>query len=179
MFTREVYLHIQISEQIQLTPLSESDASDILNLVSTNRVGLDEFLYWVKDVQCVNSARKYISDRINSGLNDSRWFKVYFKDNISGVFAVKSVCPNSLVAELGYWLCGAAQGHGIINQIVSHLPEILENTDTKAIEFRCLEKNHASIKIALRSGATLVDFIPDFMVANGVKQDLNIYRLQL
>jgi ribosomal-protein-serine acetyltransferase len=172
-------LDIQISAQIKLSPLLETDALDILNLVNSSRVNLDEFLYWVKDVKCIDSAKKYLSERVNSGLKGSRWFKVYFKGHVSGVFAVKSVCPDSFVAELGYWLSSSTQGNGVIRQIVSKSPEILSDTGAKTIEFRCLEQNYASINIALKSGAKLESSIPNFMVANGVKQNLNIYRVQL
>jgi ribosomal-protein-serine acetyltransferase len=172
-------LHIQISEQIKLAPLLESDALDILNLVDSSKGDLDKFLYWVKDVKCINSARKYITERVHSGLAGSCWFKIYFKGDISGVFAVKSICPDSFVAELGYWLSGTAKGYGIINQIIAKLSEILNGSGAKAIEFRCLEQNYASIKVAMKSGAKLVDSIPNFAIANGIEQSLNIYRRQL
>jgi len=172
-------LHVQVSNHIRLTPLDVSDAAVIFALVNTNRIGLSEFLYWVKDVKCIYSARKYISERVHSGLNGAHWFKIQFNDNVSGVFAIKSVCPSTFVAEIGYWLCGSAHGCGIIHQIVGNFLKIVPKEGVSAIEFRCLEHNHASINVALKSGATLVDSIPKFMVANGVKQDLNIYRLQL
>ncbi|MDE3270455.1 GNAT family N-acetyltransferase [Pseudoalteromonas sp. G4] len=170
---------IQISPQIILRPLNLSDASAILSLVNLNRERLAEYLYWVEDVQCVDSAKQYIFDRVNNGLNEAHWFKIYFNNEICGVFAVKSVCPQTHVAELGYWLGDSAKGNGVISQIVNYLPKLLANTSANAIEFRCLEQNHASIKVALRAGANLVGSIPDFMVANGIKQNLNIYRVTL
>jgi ribosomal-protein-serine acetyltransferase len=172
-------LHIQISEQIKLFPLLESDALEILKLVNSSRVDLGKFLYWVKNVKCIDSAKKYISERVNSGLNGSRWFKVYFNGSISGIFAIKSVCSDSFVAEVGYWLSSATQGNGVTNQIIHKLPEIMSGTGAKSVEFRCLEQNHASINIALKSGAKLVSSIPNFMVANEFMQNLNIYRVQL
>ena len=170
---------IQISTQIILRPLNLSDASAILSLVNLNRERLAEYLYWVEDVQCVDSAKQYIFDRVNNGLNEAHWFKIYFNNEICGVFAVKSICPQTHVAELGYWLGDSAKGNGVISQIVKYLPKLLANTSANAIEFRCLEQNHASIKVALRAGANLVGSIPDFMVANGIKQNLNIYRVTL
>ncbi|MBE0359587.1 hypothetical protein PALI_a0865 [Pseudoalteromonas aliena SW19] len=59
------------------------------------------------------------------------------------------------------------------------MPNILKNTSAKVIEFRCLEQNVASINIALKSGASLVDTIPDFAFANNTMQQLNIYRVGL
>tara|TARA_R110000737_G_scaffold283070_2_gene289713 strand:+ start:3273 stop:3791 length:519 start_codon:yes stop_codon:yes gene_type:complete len=172
-------LHIQITEQIKLSPLLVTDAVEILNLVNGNRVNLDKFLYWVKEVNCLKSAQHYLSDRINSGISGARWFKIYFKDRVSGIFAIKSVCPDSFIAELGYWLASAAQGHGVIRKVIQKLPEILHGSGAKVIEFRCLEQNYASINIALKSGATLVATIADYIFTDQTKQKLHIYRMPL
>jgi len=169
-------LHIQIAEHIKLAPLVESDAADILKAVNLSRASLGKFLPWVEGVNNIESAKKYILDRANSELNGSRWFKIYYKDNLSGVFAIKSICPELNIAELGYWLSSDAHGNGIISQIISKAPQLLTSTHVKFIEFRCLEKNAASIKVALKSGALLVDVIPNFLVADNVLQNLNIYR---
>ncbi|TMO73151.1 N-acetyltransferase [Pseudoalteromonas sp. S3785] len=169
-------MHIQISEHIKLAPLVESDAADILKAVNVSRASLGKFLPWVEGVNNIESAKKYILERVNSGLNGSQWFKIYYKDNLSGVFAIKYICPDLNIAELGYWLSCDAQGNGIISQVITKAPQLLTSTHVKFIEFRCLEKNAASIKVALKSGALLVDVIPNFLVADDVWQNLNIYR---
>lgn len=170
---------IKVSPHISLSSLKISDAPDILALVNHNRARLNQYLYWVEDVQCVDSAEQYIFERVNSGLNEALWFKIYFNNEMCGVFAVKSICPQTHVAELGYWLGDNAKGNGVISQIISYLPSLLAHTAAKTIEFRCLEQNHASIKVALRAGATQVGSLPNFIVANGIKQNLNIYRVAL
>lgn len=83
------------------------------------------------------------------------------------------------VAELGYWLSSDAQGNGIISQVIASVPIILKNTSAKVIEFRCLEQNVASIKIALKSGASLVGTIPNFVSVGNTRQQLNIYQVAL
>ena len=79
---KEEHLHIQIAEHIKLAPLVESDAADILKTVNLSRASLGKFLPWVEGVNNIESAKKYILDRVNSGLNGSRWFKIYYKDNL-------------------------------------------------------------------------------------------------
>ena len=173
---KEVHLYIQIAENIKLAPLVESDAADMLKAVNVSRASLGKFLPWVEGVNNIESAKKYILERVNCGLNGSQWFKIFYKDNLSGVFAIKSICPDSAVAELGYWLAQSAHGNGIISQIIAKASQLLMNTHARFIEFRCLERNEASIKVALKSGALLVDVIPNFLVADDVWQNLNIYR---
>ena len=168
-----------VSDNIQLAPLSEHDALDVLTAVNANRDMLAQYLYWVDSVKCVASAKKYINDRVNSGLPFAQWYKVLLDEQLAGVFAIKSINEQTLVAELGYWLTSQAQGKGVIAQIIDKLPELCFEPPVKEIEFRCLSENHASIKVAKKSGATLIEVIPHFMEINGVEQDLNVYQAAL
>lgn len=172
-------MNVYISEQITLTPLTESDAAQVLLLVDTNRHNLNKYLYWVNDVHCIQSAAQYISDRVNSGFNGAHWFKINLNGVFCGVFAIKSVCVDSLIAEVGYWLCNSARKRGVINQIITKLSSSFVLEGAKLLEFRCLENNIASINIALKAGAELVDSISDFMVIDGMNQDLQVYRVSL
>ncbi|WP_462158797.1 GNAT family N-acetyltransferase [Pseudoalteromonas sp. GB56] len=170
---------IHISDTLCLAPLTKADAEIIHELVNRNRVQLREFLYWVDEVICVQSARAYITQRVDSGLPNAHWFKVHFNNKVCGVFAIKSVCEETYTAELGYWLCSSVHGNGLINKIIEHLVLLVPSLQVEVIEFRCLELNHASISVALKSGAHFVQSIPNYMVANNVTQSLNIYRLEL
>ncbi|MDE1465428.1 hypothetical protein ORQ98_26025 [Spartinivicinus sp. A2-2] len=49
----------------------------------------------------------------------------------------------------------------------------------KAIEFRCLEQNKGSIKVAIRTGATHLSTIPDYICLDHTLQSLKIFQLQL
>ncbi|MEO2266390.1 GNAT family N-acetyltransferase [Pseudoalteromonas sp. YIC-656] len=170
---------IHISDTLYLTPLTKTDAECIFDLVNSNRAQLREFLYWVDDVISVESARAYIAQRVDSSLPNAHWFKVHFNNKTCGIFAIKSVCKETYTAELGYWLCSSVHGNGLINKIIEHLVLLVPSLQVEVIEFRCLELNHASIKVALKSGARFVQSIPNYMVANNVTQSLNIYQLEL
>jgi len=169
-----------VSESIELLSLEEGDSLTILNLVESSRAQLGKYLYWVDSVLDEVSAHKYIAERLHSGLPGSRWFKIKFNTQVCGVFAIKSISINSGVAEIGYWLSHAVHGNGIMTKIIARLSSfLLESTDAKIIEFRCLEKNIASISVAKKSGAELVGSIPNYMNAGNENQDLHIYQLQL
>ena len=84
------------------------------------------------------------------------------------------------VAELGYWLSHHFYKKGIISAIVSALSVFLtQNTTAKIIEFRCLEQNLASINIAKKSGAVLVNSLPNYMEIANSNQNLNIYQAKI
>jgi len=169
---------ITISPHISLQPLLQQDAQVILELVNDSRAQLEKYLYWVDEVIDLNCAQRYILQRIDSGLAHSQWFNVMFNGKVSGVFAIKSVDQQG-VAELGYWLSHRVHGHGIISQIVAALPQLPVHSPIKIIEFRCLERNIASISVAKKSGAKHIASLADFAESDGVNQALLVYQAQL
>ncbi|KXO06963.1 Ribosomal-protein-L7p-serine acetyltransferase [Moritella sp. JT01] len=173
-------MKLNVTENIELLSLEEGDALTILNLVESSRPQLEMYLYWVDGVRDEVSAHKYIVERLHSGLLGSRWFKIKFNTQVCGVFGIKSISTESGVAEVGYWLSHAVHGNGIIVNIIAQLSSfLLERTDAKIMEFRCLENNISSIRVAKKSGAELVGSIPNYMNAGNENQDLHIYQLQL
>jgi len=171
---------LHISDSIELVSLEEGDSSVILNLVEFSRSQLGKYLYWVDDVRDEVSAHQYIVERISSGLLDSYWFKIKFNMQACGVFGIKSISAEDGVAEVGYWLSHRVHGNGIIAKIIAQLSSfLLGNTDAKIIEFRCLEKNIASISVAKKSGAELVGSIPSYMTVGNENQALQIYHLKI
>jgi len=171
-------LNFEVTDQIKLTALTESDASSIFTLVDHSRVELGQYLYWVEHVINADTTKKYILERINSGLPSATWFKIQFNNEDCGIFAIKSICETNGIAELGYWLSHHFYKNGIISAIVAKLPEyLIKYSDAKIIEFRCLEENLASISIAEKSGAKLIKSLPNYMEIANSNQNLNVYQL--
>ena len=168
-----------ISKNITLSPITLLDAEDLLDLVESSRKNLRKYLPWVDSVKDLESTKEYISKRINSELFGAEWYTVLFSGSICGIFSIKSITEEKSIAEIGYWLSNHVHGNGVINLIILKLSGYLKNEmGVKALEFRCLEQNIASIKIALRSGAKFVR-THEHIEINNSKQALNIYRAQL
>lgn len=171
---------LPISDNIELCSLEAKDAATIFKLVESSRLHLGVFLYWVDNVQDEESAHQYIIERIQSGLSGSYWFKIKFNMQVCGVFGIKSISIETGVAEVGYWLSHAVHGNGIIVKIITQLSSfLLDKTDAKIIEFRCLENNAASISVAKRSGAEFINSIPNYMNIGNENQDLHIYQVRI
>ncbi|WP_435276714.1 GNAT family N-acetyltransferase [Psychrobium sp. nBUS_13] len=169
---------IQLSDSLALKPLLISDAPALFRRIEANRLMLATYLYWVKDVVDEASCRRYIDERANSELPEGQWFGVYVNDEISGVFAIKSIDDNGC-AELGYWLSEHAHGHGAISRCVDYLAAHRDDFGINALEFHCLSKNIASITIAKKAGAIYVSTITDYFELDGQMQDLLVYRVEL
>lgn len=167
---------VVISADITLQPLLRADSTHVLNLVNDSRPQLGQFLYWVNDVIDLASAEQYIEQRINSGLPNAQWHTIVFNNEVCGVFAIKSIDPDTGVAEVGYWLSHRVHGNGIISDILPHVPRL---ANIKTIEFRCLDKNIASINVAKKFGAEHISTSPNFIIADGINQDLLIFQKHL
>ncbi|MCX4029184.1 GNAT family N-acetyltransferase [Endozoicomonas sp. SM1973] len=171
---------MKISNEIALFSLTEKDAHTIFQLVENNRHYLSQFLYWVDSVHDVASTKQYINQRVNSGLPGAQWFKITFHDTTCGIFAIKSISEDTTTAEVGYWLIPQVQGQGIISKIIQDMVVYLKGIDAaKAIEFRCLEQNQGSIKVAMRAGAILLKTIPHYISLNDSLQSLKIFQLPI
>ena len=169
---------IQLSDELALKPLLVSNASALFKRIDANRSMLATYLYWVKDVVDEVSCHRYIDERANSELSKRQWFGVYVNDEISGVFAIKSI-DNNGCAELGYWLSEHAHGHGVISRCVDYLTKHRDDFGINSLEFHCLSKNIASISIAKKAGANYVSMITDYFELDGQMQDLLVYRAEL
>jgi len=172
-------MNFSISENIKLSPLTLLDAEVLFDLVECSRENLGKYLSWVDSVKDIESTKEYISKRVNNQLFGAEWFTVVFRGSICGIFSIKSITKEKSIAEIGYWLSNHVHGNGIISLIILKFSEYMKNEmGVKALEFRCLEQNIASIKIAQRSGAKYVRTHEHIKINNG-KQALNVYRVQL
>lgn len=167
-----------INDNLYLSVLRLDDAATIFKCVEQNRDLLSKYLYWVETVTDVASCRQYIDDRANSDSPNKQWFKVVSREEVSGIFAIKSIDENGL-AEVGYWLSAAVHGIGIIGSIIKKLVNQADIMGISCIEFRCLTSNLASIRAATKCGAIKEDIVADFLTIDGQSQDLAIYRLRL
>lgn len=171
-------MNIKITSHITLQPLSFDHCEKMLVLINENREHLSNYLYWVDDVKDLISCSQYINQRIGSRQPHAQWYAINFEGKLSGVFAIKLINEEG-IAELGYWLSHQATGNGIINKIVAQATTLLKGTPANTIEFCCLDQNHASISVALKSGAKFSHQLDDYMVQNGQHQSLRVYRKTL
>ncbi|MCH2057268.1 MAG: GNAT family N-acetyltransferase [Thalassotalea sp.] len=170
---------ISISPSFSLQDLKTVDTPDIFQLVEANRPLLEKYLYWAEGVTDLSTTKKYIEDRVNSGLEGAQWLKFVFEGETVGVFGIKSVCASTGEAEVGYWLSQHAQGKGLVTQAMEAVIHLLRERGAKCLVITCLEQNKASIAVAERVGASHVETKPNYLTLDGNLQDLFIYSLAL
>ena len=168
-----------ITDRLALHPLTIADATSLFYLVEQNRTILSSYLYWVDSVVDIASAKRYISQRIQSDLPNATWLKIVVGGEVAGVFGIKYIEPDTKVAEVGYWLTQYVQGQGIMSEIVSYIQQLFRYHQISTLRIKCLAENTASIKVAEKSGASLVSVEPDAMKMNGQWQALLTFEKAL
>ncbi|UXI03461.1 GNAT family N-acetyltransferase [Photobacterium sp. TY1-4] len=172
--------HIPITDAITLRHLALGHAEGLLDAVERSRPQLATFLGWVEQVINVSGARQYIRDRIDAPSPGARWYAIFHQQTFCGVFGIKSIAPRSHIAEVGYWLSSEVQGKRVIPQVLTALiPALAQETNADIVEFRCLEHNQASIRVATRAGAKWIKSVDHQMDVHDAAQKLNIYHLAL
>ncbi|MED7819457.1 MULTISPECIES: GNAT family N-acetyltransferase [unclassified Francisella] len=169
---------IKVSEDISLEKLLISDSKKILELVNENR-GVLYYLDWVDDVRCIESAREYISKRIQRTSLRAECYKVILNNQIIGVFNIKYICHRRSEAEIGYWLAKSAQGFGVVSKAIASIKEYLRDRKIKTIKISCLNKNEPGIAVISKAGGVMIGSIKDYRVIDGMSFDLNLYEVKL
>ncbi len=168
---------IQISATVALKLLSLSDAPALLKVVNDSRQRLHRYLNWVEQVTDLASTEQYIKQRISSNLYNACWYGIYINDQLLGVFGIKYANTQTNIAEIGYWLGDGAAGQGIVSLIITTIrPQLHAQFGTQTLEFKILEENMASIRIAQKAGAQFIESRPYETVTSFSKQRLLIYH---
>ena len=173
-------MELKVSDDIHLYSLAVSHAHELFHAVESSRQSLSIYMPWAKSLTDVKSAENYIRSRIEITDNGSKWFAIYFKGQLTGVFGIKYIEPDSRASELGYWLSNYGRGNGIVYQVLKViLPYMASCTNAKTVEFHCLESNEASIKIVNKIGAALIRYLPNTIDVENKDQKLGVYSLEL
>lgn len=173
-------MKISINSTVFLSELTLDHAASISILVNQNRQDLEAVFPWAKTLHTRDDAKAYITDRIGDPNQCNKWFMITVDGKQSGVFGIKSIDHEHRTAELGYWLCSEARGQGVTNRIIKSLSRYLAASHLiETIEFRCLERNLAGLGVIKKTGAQLVDAVPNEMDIIHPEQNINVYHLAI
>ncbi|KAF7785873.1 ribosomal-protein-serine acetyltransferase [Pseudoalteromonas rubra] len=145
----------RISTHLYITPLDTEHADTLFDAVEASRESLQKYLPWVEKLTEIRDAETYIAERTH--LAGTEYFAIMQQNRFIGVFAIKPAKARN-TCEIGYWLIDKARGKAVISQIIGGVLPYLKNVrQVRYVEFHCLENNKASIKIAKRAGASLIE----------------------
>ncbi|ALU41897.1 GNAT family N-acetyltransferase [Pseudoalteromonas rubra] len=167
----------RISTNLYLTPLNTEHAGTLFDAVETSRESLQKFLPWVEKLTVLRDAESYIAERTQ--LANTEYFAIMQRNHFIGVFAIKPAEAHNS-CEIGYWLIDKARGKAVISRVLGLILPYLKNVrQVDYVEFHCLENNEASIKIAKRAGASLIECYPSKSDINAAPSMMYLYRTYL
>jgi ribosomal-protein-serine acetyltransferase len=173
-------LEIEIDEELHLEKLNRSHASDIFNLINSNREYLRQWLTFVDSTQSLKDTENYIVTIENSSVNTNSEtvITILYKGKPVGLIGLKKVDWANRIAEIGYWLEEKYQGMGIITRSCRAVIEYaFEQMGVNRIEIKCGVGNKKSIHVPKRLGFAFEGVERDGELVNGKFIDLEVYSM--
>ena len=138
-----------VDEKIELRLPDEKYATELYNIVNTQRVYLGEWLPWVSHTKEVTDSRNFLkeSSLFNRG-GQKLITLVFYEKKIAGSVALVSIAKEHGFAEMGYWLREDLQGNGImIKSCQRFLDYCFQHTTVHRIEIKAAKGNYKSQSI--------------------------------
>ena len=106
-------------------------------------------------------------------------FAIFCGSDFAGLAGFKGTDRLNRKSEIGYWLCGKFQNHGIMTDSVKTLIKFgFSELGLNRIQIKCAPENVKSNKIPERLGFTLEGIERDSeFVKEGVFRDANVWSL--
>ena len=143
---------LKVRGDIELRPVAERDAKEILKIVKRNYKHLRPFLHWVSSDYSLESAREFIRQAQKAvAENTSRTFSIFYQEKIVGVVGFVVFNWQSRRTEIGYWIDKNYEGRGIITDSCKVLINYaFAELKMNRIEIRCATENTRSRRIPER-----------------------------
>ena len=147
-------ISFEVTQDIKLKMLEESEAETLFTLVDENRLYLREWLPWLdfnltteESLAFIKSCRKQYSDDL--GFNGG----IYYRDRLLGMCGFHQIDRLSRKVSIGYWIAQDAQGQGTVTACVKFLIDYAFNElDLNKVSIPAAEYNHKSQAVPKRLG---------------------------
>jgi ribosomal-protein-serine acetyltransferase len=144
----------KISASLSLHLLEENMASEIFNLIDSNRAHLGEWLPWVEKTLSAADSLAFIRDtsaRFAKG--EAATFLMRQAGEAVGTAGFHDLNSDKAHTQIGYWLAESAQGQGLMRAAVQLLvAHFFAHYERDCIEIHCNSLNRRSQNVALRLG---------------------------
>jgi ribosomal-protein-serine acetyltransferase len=143
---------LKVRSDIELRPVAEKDAEEILAIVKRNYEHLRPFLHWVTIDYSLESAREFIRQAQKAAAeNTSQAFGIFQNEKIIGVISFVGFNWQSRSTEVGYWIDKNYEGKGVVTDSCKVLINYaFAELKMNRIEIRCATQNVKSRAIPER-----------------------------
>ena len=149
-------MKIQVDNEIHIELLVPAFAESLYSLTNNNRGHLKKWLAWLDLVKTFEDTQTFIDTAVyQHNNNQATTFAILYRGDLVGIAGFNHYDYQHKWGAIGYWLCAAYTGKGVMTKVVQKLLEygFVENRLNK-IEIRCAAENHQSRAIPERLGFT-------------------------
>jgi len=143
-----------VDEKVELRLPDEKYASELYNIINTQRVYLEKWLPWVPHTTKVEDTQRFLKDaRLFNQGGQKLITLVFYEKKIAGSVSLVYISKEHGYAELGYWLNKDLQGKGIMTKAVKRLIDYsFQYMEIHRIEIESATDNHKSQSIPKKIG---------------------------
>ncbi len=109
-----------VSDEIQLTRITLSDAPDIFRAIDENRESLRTWLPFVDFTASVDDSVAFVQGTEQS---QDQVFVIRYNGTFAGLIGLKAIDQANHKAEIGYWLIPTNEGKGLVTRCCQRLIE--------------------------------------------------------
>jgi len=174
-----VLFFLNVDNDLRLIIPELSMASEVYNLVDSDRKKLRIFLDFIDDCKDVSSQIEYFKmKKLGEANGTDKLFFITLKSKIIGCIDLHNINQKTRKAEIGYWIHSMYSGNNIVTQAVEVLCRYSFNVlNINKLSIFADVDNIASNKVALKCNFKLVGIKVQDAVIYGEYRDMNEYYL--
>ena len=168
-----------IDNELILELATKYIASDIFNIIDSNRDDLKQYFNWLDSAKEVADTQKYIKVQLElMAKGRAIYMAIRYRGKVVGVIDFNSINEHLKTVEIGYILDKDFRGKGIMRRAVKELCSMAFSTmGMNKVIIRCAHNNPKSCNVAKSLGFKLEGTLREFEEINGAYIDLNIFSM--
>jgi ribosomal-protein-serine acetyltransferase len=172
-------MQLIVEPNLSLQTISDEHAAELFKVIDTNRNHLCTFLPWVGNMKLVENVYAYINFcKTLRAQGKELSFVILYNNNLVGRVGLHHIDNENKIAAIGYWLCKAAEGKGIITKVCNEIIHYaFEKMNLNRIEIKAATNNLKSQAIPKRLNFSLEGILKQADFVNNEFLDLNLYAL--
>jgi ribosomal-protein-serine acetyltransferase len=165
-----------LSDDLQLRVLEESDAEELYGVVDQNRAYLAEWLPWPA-TQTLEGTLEFIKKTRNQlEANDGFQTAIVLDRRIVGSVGFVGIRWEARATGIGYWLAEEHQGRGLMTRAVGALTDhAFDELDLNRVEIQVASDNRRSRGVPERLGFTVEGVLRDYERVGDRYLDIIVY----
>ncbi len=169
---------LKIDSNLELRQLKLSDATDIFEIINSQREYLGKWLPFVAFTKELKDTQRFVDSIINVPKDKIEYtFSIRKESQLIGLIGLKNSDLANKKTEIGYWLSKEFQKQGIMTKSVEKICEFaFINQGFNKIQIKCAIENRSSSNILKKLGFKLEGIERDGeLLAENLFTDVEVY----